>query len=81
MITIDNVTQLQIIDNEKQFTEKRSVMSACNFDYRLKRSGPLYQNFLLFNCNIWKKFGLVCLLAVMMMVSYFFLKGTCGPMA
>ena len=42
----------------------------------------LYQNkFLLCNCNIWKKFGLVCLLAVMMMVSYFFLKGTCGPMA
>ena len=54
------------------------------YNHSLIWSGPLtlYQNkFLLCNCNIWKKFGLVCLLAVIMMVSYFFLKGTCGPMA
>ena len=38
---IDNVTQLQIIDDKKQITEKRSVISACNVDYRLKRSGPM----------------------------------------
>ena len=37
---IDNVTQLQIIDDKKQITEKKSVISACNVDYRLKRSGP-----------------------------------------
>ena len=38
---IDNVTQLQIIDDKKQITEKKSVISACNVDYRLKRSGPI----------------------------------------
>ena len=37
---IDNVSQLQIIDDKKQFTGKKSVISACNVDYRLKRSGP-----------------------------------------
>ena len=37
---IDNVTQLQIIDDKKQITEKKAVISACNVDYRLKRSGP-----------------------------------------
>ena len=36
---IDNVTQLQIVDDKKQITEKKSVISACNVDYRLKRSG------------------------------------------
>ena len=34
------MTQLQIIDDKKQITEKKSVISACNVDYRLKRSGP-----------------------------------------
>ena len=37
---IDNLTQLQIIDDKKQITENKSVISACNVDYRLKRSGP-----------------------------------------
>ena len=42
---IDNVTQLQIIDDKKQITEKKSAISAHNVDYnvgvdyRLKRSG------------------------------------------
>ena len=36
----DNVRQLQIIDDKKPITEKKSVISACNVDYRLKRSGP-----------------------------------------
>ena len=39
---IDNVTQLQIIDDKKPITEKKSVISACNVDYRLKRSGPQF---------------------------------------
>ena len=30
-----------IIDDKKQITEKKSVISACNVDYRLKRSGPI----------------------------------------
>ena len=38
---IDNVTQLQIIDDKKQITGKKSVITACNVDYRLKRSGPI----------------------------------------
>ena len=38
---IDNVTQLQIIDDRKQITRKKSVITACNVDYRLKRSGPI----------------------------------------
>ena len=37
---IDNVAQLQIIDDKKKITEKKSVISLCNVDYRLKRSGP-----------------------------------------
>ena len=37
---IDNVTQLQIIDDKKQITGKKSIITACNVDYRLKRSGP-----------------------------------------
>ena len=37
---MDNVTQLQIIDDKKQITEKKSVISACDVGYRLKRSGP-----------------------------------------
>ena len=37
---IDNVTQLQIVDDKKQISEKKSVISACNVDYKLKRSGP-----------------------------------------
>ena len=37
---IDNVTQLQIIDDKKQVTGKKSIITACNVDYRLKRSGP-----------------------------------------
>ena len=41
---IDNVTQLQTIDDKKQITEKKSVISACNVDYRLKRSGPKLLN-------------------------------------
>ena len=36
------MTQLQIIDDKKQITEKKSVISACNVDYRLKRSGPKF---------------------------------------
>ena len=40
---IDNVTQLQIIDDKKQITEKESVISACNVDYRLKLSGPTFE--------------------------------------
>ena len=38
---IDNVSQLQAIDDKKQITEKKSVISAFNVDYRLKRSGPI----------------------------------------
>ena len=34
------MTQLQIIDDKKQITEKKSVISAYNVDYKLKRSGP-----------------------------------------
>ena len=37
---IDNVAELQIIDDQKKITEKKSVISACNVDYRLKQSGP-----------------------------------------
>ena len=37
---IDNVTLLQIIDDKKQITGKKSIITACNVDYRLKRSGP-----------------------------------------
>ena len=40
---IDNVAQLQIIDDKKRnylVYRKKSVISACNVDYRLKRSGP-----------------------------------------
>ena len=37
------MTQLQIIDNKKQITGKKSVITACNVDYRLKRSGPKMQ--------------------------------------
>ena len=40
---MDNVTQLQIIDDKKQITEKKSVISACNVDYRLKLSGPTFE--------------------------------------
>ena len=36
----DNVTLLQIIDDKKQITGKNSIITACNVDYRLKRSGP-----------------------------------------
>ena len=35
------MTQLQIADDKKQITEKKSVISACNVDYKLKRSGPI----------------------------------------
>ena len=38
---IDNVAQLQIIDDKKKNCIKKSVISACNVDYRLKRSGPI----------------------------------------
>ena len=34
------MTQLQIIDDKKQITGKKSIITACNVDYRLKRSGP-----------------------------------------
>ena len=37
---IDNVAQLQIIDDKEKNYRKNSVISACNVDYRLKRSGP-----------------------------------------
>ena len=37
---IDNVAQLQIIDDKKKNYRKKSVISACNVSYRLKRSGP-----------------------------------------
>ena len=37
------MTQLQIVDDKKQITEKKSVISACNVDYKLKRSGPKFQ--------------------------------------
>ena len=37
---IDNATQLEIIDNKEQITEKKSVISACNVDYRFKQSWP-----------------------------------------
>ena len=40
---IDNVTQLQIIDDKKHITGKKSIITACNVDYRLKRSGPLLE--------------------------------------
>ena len=39
---IDNVAQLQIIDHKKKNYRKKSVISACNVYYRLKRSGPKY---------------------------------------
>ena len=42
------MTQLQIIDDKKQITEKKSVISACNIDYRLKRSGPYVMQFVIF---------------------------------
>ena len=61
---IDNVTQLQIIDDKKPITEKRSVISACNFDYRLKRSdqGLNYISCEIFHqiveyIKVWKKVG------------------------
>ena len=34
------MTLLQIIDDKKQITGKKSIITACNVDYRLKRSGP-----------------------------------------
>ena len=37
---IDNMAQLQIIDDKKKNYRKKSVISLCNVDYRLKRSGP-----------------------------------------
>ena len=39
---IDNVAQLQIIDDKKKNYRKKSVISACNVDYRLKQSGPKF---------------------------------------
>ena len=39
------MTLLQIIDNKKQITGKKSVITACNVDYRLKRSGPIFDDF------------------------------------
>ena len=35
------VVQLQIIDDEKKNYKKKSVISACNVDFRLKQSGPV----------------------------------------
>ena len=35
-----NSSWLQILNDKKQITEKKSIMSACNLSYRLKRSGP-----------------------------------------
>ena len=32
------MTQLKIIDDKKQIIEKKSVISACNVDYRLKHN-------------------------------------------
>ena len=40
----DNVAQLQIIDNKKKDYGKKSVISVCNVDYRVKRSGPNFQD-------------------------------------
>ena len=40
------MTKLQVKDDKKQITEKKSVISACNVDYRLKRSGPKVRNML-----------------------------------
>ena len=34
------MTLLQIIDDKKQITGKKSVITTFNVDYRLKRSGP-----------------------------------------
>ena len=34
------MAQLQIIDNKKKNYRKKSVISLCNVDYRLERSGP-----------------------------------------
>ena len=34
------MTLLQIIDDKKKITGKKSIITACNVDYRLKRSGP-----------------------------------------
>ena len=36
---IDNVTLLQIIDDKKQITGKKSIITACNVDYSLKDQG------------------------------------------
>ena len=36
------MAQLQIIDDKKKNYRKKSVISLCNVDYRLKRSGPIY---------------------------------------
>ena len=36
------MTLLQIIDDKKQITGKKSIITACNVDYRLKRSGPYF---------------------------------------
>ena len=35
------MAKLQIIDDKKKNYRKKSVISACNVDYRLKRSGPI----------------------------------------
>ena len=36
------MAQLPIIDDKDKNYRKNSVISACNVDYRLKRSGPKY---------------------------------------
>ena len=48
---IDNVAELQIIYDKKKNYRKKSVISACNVDYRLKRSGPKVEYFHF----LWKK--------------------------
>ena len=69
------MTQLQIIDDKKQITGKKSIITACNVDYRLKRSGPKVDAlkkqkyfFLIFFFRIF-----VCFLGFVIKLNNFFL--------